>query len=134
MAVTEDDTLREVILKNMIGEAWAAGELTAEDRTIIEDWIGILALEGPERERLVDLLSRQIDSFQAEIFHNELKAVLVRATNIAKAREILRKMLEGRSRVHPLEERLREAVERILGDKSQLERMIENCADEPAKS
>ena len=123
MSFTEINCLDECLLKVLIAEAWADGGIDTEKREIINGWIMQLRIEGPEHVRLKELTARPIDKFQADLYNNELKANLTSGKCRCKVEDIVRTMRE-RKILPTLEQRFIGILERLLGERSNLELLI----------
>jgi hypothetical protein len=130
MSFTQDDCRKEILLKVMIAEAWASGAPpSAEDRAVIGDWMETLCLEGPECGRVRALLEHPIDSFQAELYESELKAMLhMMGTSGAEVVQTLDKMLSHRKKIYDLEARLARKVASLIDDRSGIEQLLHRAA------
>lgn len=129
MPFTEDDCLNETLLKVMVAEARAGGDLKVDDRSVIEDWFSMLKMEGPECDRIHYFMDQPIDEFQAELYHNELKASLVSSQNREKILMIMKKLLGNRRKIFPIEKRVTSIVNEMLNDKSGIVQILENLSE-----
>lgn len=77
MAFVYSDSLKEVLLKVMASMAWQGDVLLEDRKRIVEACISRLLIEGPERERIRNILDFPVDQFQKESLQNELKALLI---------------------------------------------------------
>ncbi len=124
MAFTEEDNCKEILLKVMIAEAWRGGGPTAEDRMVIADWIAALGMEGPERMRVEELLTRSVDEFQADLYDSQLKAVLASGSGCSRMDQARARILSGRRNRYALEERLCARIETSMNDSSGIDRLF----------
>ncbi len=128
MSFTQDDCRKEILLKIMIAEAWGRTDPPSppseEDRAVIQDWMTTLCLEGPECGRVRSLLDNPIDSFQAEMFDSELKAMLHMMAGDGQVQETLDRMLGKRKKVFDLETRLARKVASLVDDRSGIEQLL----------
>ncbi|MBX7058197.1 MAG: hypothetical protein K1X75_09025 [Leptospirales bacterium] len=127
MAFTEDDNCREILLKVLIAEAWRNGGPSDDDRDVIEDWIQALALEGPERSRVLGLLNRPVDDFQAQIYDGQLKAALSSHGGCQRMKAAQNRILGRRRRPFPLEIQLARHIEEMLRDRSGIQLLVEDA-------
>lgn len=129
MPFTEDDNCREILLKVMIAEAWRQGGPSDEDRDVIEDWITALAVEGPERVRVLALLNRRVDEFQAQIYDGQLKALLASSQGCDRLDSACSRVMQQRRRPFVLESRLAERIDCLLRDRSAIQRLVEEARE-----
>ena len=123
---TQEDSLCEILLKVMMAEAWQAGPLDDERRSLVEGWLQTLCMEGPECARIQALMDRGIDAFQAELHESELRAALASEENRRRVRRLLDRILGQRRTVFPLEAAVTEKIERLMNDRSGIERLLQS--------
>ena len=126
MPFTDRDRLNECILNVMLAEAWSGSDPDPEKRKTIENWIGLLNVEGPERARIRELAEEPIDDFQAEVFYNEFRGALHNGTCRGKALEVVERMHENDA-LSDLEKRFLKRLQKMLGDRSGIEEMIQDA-------
>jgi len=121
---TESDSLHEIIIKVMLAEASREnGKIIQEHLDVIQEWIKYMKVEGPEHDRIREMLTKDIDDIQAEILYNQLHAALSVEKNRIEIISILQSFLQGRSKIFPLEERLQDRIMKMLEDRSLAERL-----------
>ena len=134
MSFTQDDCRKEILLKMMIAEAWGRNQPqtppSEEDRAVIHDWMETLCVEGPECGRVESLLNTPIDSFQADLYESELKAMLTVMGGGAssKVRDTLDHMLGNRKHIFDLEERLARKVAGLIDDRSGIDQLLQRAS------
>ncbi|MEQ9367272.1 MAG: hypothetical protein RIF32_23780 [Leptospirales bacterium] len=129
MSFTQDDCRKEILLKIMIAEAWGRTDPPSppsqEDREVIQDWMTALCVEGPECGRVRSLMENPIDSFQAEMFDSELKAMLhMIASGGGEVKATLDRMLGKRKKIFDLESRLARKIASLVEDRSGIEQLL----------
>jgi len=123
---TESDSLHEIIIKVMLAEASREnGKITDDHLEIIQEWIKYMKVEGPEHERIKSMIEKNIDYVQAEMYYNQLHAVLSDEENRKEIISILHSFLHGRTKIFPLEEKLQDRIMKMLDDRSLAERLYE---------
>ncbi len=126
MPFTEEDALHEILLKTLIAQAWEKGNLSEENRQIVSEWIRYFNLEGPEKERVLSRLSEPVDSFQGEVFNNELRAALVKAPLRARIAEITGHF-ESRKNLATLERDYLAWIKHLLKDRIGIEQLFQDA-------
>jgi len=124
MAFTSKDHINDILIKVLIALASSGEAVSEENRAVILDWIEYLQVEGPELERLLALTRARIDSIQAEIFFNELKATLTRKEDRERIVQILEHFLTHRKKVFKIESALSSQVTGCLNDTSGIEQLF----------
>ncbi len=124
MAFTNSDCLKEVLLKLMVAMAWEGSAVPQERREVIDRWISHLLIEGPEMERIYNLLNCPVDQFQKNILQNELKTLLVFEEERQQLTAILESILSCNRFPGNFENGLIQLVQSLMVDHSQLSLMI----------
>ncbi len=134
MSFTQEDCIKEVVLKTMASLSWQKSDpINAKERlTTIHGWLVSLAIEGPEKERISRLLRSPVDEAQKDLFLSELRALLVFDGNRQLLRKVIERALKRKPSHNLLEKKLLGIIEGLLAnERSDMETMI--CQKEEAE-